>query len=68
MNLKPSYLIKQLESNGFFYKRSKGSHRVYYNPISNKTVIVPYHDGSDLKKGTFFSIIKQAGIDRESLK
>ncbi len=63
MNLSPDYLIKLLEENGFVFKRSKGSHQVYYNSISNKTIVVPFHNGKDLKKGTFMSIVKQAGIE-----
>jgi predicted RNA binding protein YcfA (HicA-like mRNA interferase family) len=62
MNLSPYHLIKLLEEKGFQFKRSKGSHQLYYNPINNKTVIVPLHRGKDLKKGTFLAIIKQAGI------
>lgn len=68
MNLSPKYLIKFLEENGFEYKRSKGSHQLYYNPITNKTVIVPVHGGKDMKKGTFFAVIKQAGLDKNDLK
>jgi predicted RNA binding protein YcfA (HicA-like mRNA interferase family) len=64
MNLSPLHLIKLLVENGFIFKRSKGSHRLYYNPINNKTAIVPFHGGRDLKKGTFLAIIKQAGIDK----
>jgi predicted RNA binding protein YcfA (HicA-like mRNA interferase family) len=63
MNLSSKYLISLLEQNGFFFKRSKGSHHLYYNPISNKTAVVPVHGGKDLKKGTFLSIVKQAGIE-----
>lgn len=63
MNLSPDYLIKLLEENGFVFKRSKGSHQVYYNSISNKTIVVPFHNGKDLKKRTFMSIVKQAGIE-----
>lgn len=62
MNLSPKYLIDLLEQNGFVFKRSKGSHRLYYNAQTNKTVIVPVHGNKDLKKGTFFAILKQAGI------
>lgn len=53
MNLSPKYLIKILENNGFIYKRSKGSHQLYFNPVTNKTVIVPFHAGRDLKKVHF---------------
>ncbi len=62
MNLSPKYLIDLLEQNGFIFKRSKGSHRLYYNSQTNKTVIVPMYGNKDLKKGTFFAILKQAGI------
>lgn len=68
MNLNPKHLIKILENNGFIYKRSKGSHQLYFNPVTNKTVIVPFHAGRDLKKGTFFTILKQAGIGKENLE
>ena len=63
MNLSPKYLIQLLEENGYIFKRAKGLHQVYYNPINNKTIIVPYHNGKDLKKGTFMAILKQAGIE-----
>jgi predicted RNA binding protein YcfA (HicA-like mRNA interferase family) len=67
MNLSPKHLIKILEQNGFFFKRSKGSHQLYYNPVTNKTVVVPVHGGKDMKKGTFFAVLKQAGIDKKNL-
>jgi len=56
-----------LEQNGFFFKRSKVSHQIYFNPITNKTIIVPVHGGKDMKKGTFLSILKQAGINTNSV-
>lgn len=62
MNLSPKYLTKLLEQHGFVFKRSKGSHQLYYNPITHTTVIVPVHGGKDIKKGTFLAILKQAGI------
>lgn len=64
MNLSPKSLIKILEQNGFFYKRAKGSHQLYHNPITNKIAIVPVHGGKDMKKGTYLAILKQAGIDK----
>ena len=39
MNLSPKYLIQLLEENGYIFKRVKGSHQVYYNPINNKTIL-----------------------------
>ena len=65
MNLSPKHLIKMLEQHGFIYKRSKGSHQVYFNPGTKKTAIVPVHGGKDLKKGTFLAILRQAGIENQ---
>ncbi len=54
MNLSPKHLIKILEAHGFIYKRAKGSHQLYYNSETNKTVTVPVHGGKDMKKGAFW--------------
>ena len=67
MNLNPKYLIKILELHGFIFKRTKGTHQLYFNPVSNKTVIVPVHGGKDMKKGTFLAILKPAGIDKNNI-
>lgn len=67
MNLSPKSLIKILENNGFLFKRSKGSHHVYYNSATNKTAIVPVHGNKDLPKGTYFGILKQAGVKKENI-
>jgi len=64
MNLSTKHLIKLLESEGFIFKRSKGSHQIFYNPASNKTTVVPVHGNKDLSKGTFLAILKQAGIKK----
>jgi len=66
MRLDAKYLIKILEQNGFVFKRAKGSHQVFFNISTNKTVIVPMH-GKDMPKGTFYAILRQAGIDKNSL-
>lgn len=67
MNLSAKRLIKLLEDSGFEFKRSKGSHHVYYNANLNKTVVMPVHGNKDMPKGTFYTILKQAGIDKEHL-
>lgn len=54
-------IVKILEKNGFVLKRSKGSHRIYRNPITEVSVVVPYHAG-DIPKGTVLTILKDAGI------
>ncbi len=67
MNLTAKYLIKVLEKNGFIFKRSKGSHHIYYCASTNKTVIVPLHGSKNLPKGTFFAILRQAGVDKNKI-
>ena len=64
MNQSPQHLIKLLEKNGFIFKRSNGSHQIFYNASANITVIVPVHGKKDVKKGTLLAILKQAGIDK----
>ncbi|MDQ3551481.1 MAG: type II toxin-antitoxin system HicA family toxin [Bacteroidota bacterium] len=51
----------------FYTKRTKGSHQVFYNSLSKKTVIVPFHGNKDLPKGTFLAILKHAGISKDNI-
>ena len=59
--------LKFLKKSALFYKRSKGSHQIFYNPGTSKTFVVPMHGNKDLPKGTYFAILKQAGIDINNL-
>jgi len=62
----PQKLIKVLEQRGFMLDRVKGSHHIYYNPLTKRRTIVPLHVG-DLPKGTLLEILKQAGISKDEL-
>lgn len=64
--MKPKKLISFLESKGFILKRSKGSHQIFYNEITKKLTVVPYHN-KDLPVGTLHEILKQAGINKDEL-
>jgi predicted RNA binding protein YcfA (HicA-like mRNA interferase family) len=64
LSYSPKDLIRILEKNGFVHKRSKGSHHLFENVQQQKTVVVPVHGNKDLPKGTYYAILKQAGIDR----
>jgi predicted RNA binding protein YcfA (HicA-like mRNA interferase family) len=68
LNYSAQYLIKVIKSNGFELKRSKGSHHIYENPLTGKITVVPVHGSKDLPKGTFYGILKQAGIDKDQLR
>lgn len=65
-SLTPKELCKILEQRGFQLKRINGSHHYFQHPLSGKIAVVPLHN-KDLPKGTLFSILKQAGIDKEQL-
>jgi predicted RNA binding protein YcfA (HicA-like mRNA interferase family) len=67
MNRSPKALISLLEKKGFIYKRSNGSHHIFYNERTEKTAVVPVHGKKDLPAGTFFAILRQAGIDKTEL-
>lgn len=64
--LTPQDVIKILENKGFILDRAKGSHYIFYRPITKRRVIVPYHK-NDLPKGTLLAILNQAGISKEDL-
>ena len=62
------FIIKVLESNGFFFVSQSGSH-AKYRKINGMilTVIIPIH-GKDVKYGTFKSILRQAGLIEDDFK
>lgn len=64
--LTPKEIVKILLRKGFVLDRNRGSHQIYLHPISRKRVIVPMHNKA-LPIGTMYSILKQAGIDKEEL-
>jgi predicted RNA binding protein YcfA (HicA-like mRNA interferase family) len=54
-------MIKFLKKNGFETVGQNGSHVKMRNPVTGRTVIVPYHS-KELKKGMEQAILKQAGL------
>lgn len=54
--------IRKLRRAGFVFDRqAKGSHEIWYNPQTQRRVIIPNHPG-DIPKGTLRKIIQQAGL------
>ncbi|MBF9253732.1 type II toxin-antitoxin system HicA family toxin [Pontibacter sp. 172403-2] len=62
----PKDIISVLLAHGFEFVRTKGSHHIYVNRLRGKRTVVPMH-AKDLKKGTLHGILKQAGIDPNTL-
>ena len=54
-------IIARLESAGFCEVRQKGSHKVFRNPDTKRTVIVK-HPTKDYPVGTLRSTERQAGV------
>ena len=53
-------VILLLQKNGFVLKGQKGSHLKFEK--EGRIVIVPNHGSKGVEKGTYYSILKQAGI------
>ncbi len=64
--LTPEDIIKILKQKGFVLDRTKGSHQIYYHPLTKRRVVVPFHK-KDLPKGTLLEILRQAGINKDEL-
>jgi len=63
-SLKGKQVIKALNKTGFVERRTTGSHCVLRHQ-NGKIVVVPLHGSKDIKRGTLFNIIKQAGLKVE---
>ena len=53
-------LIRLLQQQGWILDRIQGSHHILVR--EDKTLSVPVHGNSDLKKGTLNAIMKQGGL------
>ncbi len=65
-SLKPKDIVRILTQKGFVLDRSRGSHQVWLHLDSRKRAIVPIHN-KDIPVGTLYSILKQAGIEKDEL-
>ena len=55
------YVTDLLKKNGFVMKSQKGSHVKFEK--DGRIVVVPNHGSKGIEKGTYHSILKQAGIE-----
>lgn len=67
MAYSPKKLIVLLEKKGFELRKINGSHHIYFHKHLRKIIVVPVHGNKDIPNGTFFSILKQAGISKEEI-
>jgi predicted RNA binding protein YcfA (HicA-like mRNA interferase family) len=64
MPTKVKELIEQLENDGWFQVRQRGSHRQYHHPSKPGTVTVSGKLSVEVPPGTLNSILKQAGLKK----
>ena len=58
--------MKKLKKLGFIEHHQVGSHLTMKNPQTNLRAVIPMHL-KDIKKGTLSSMLREAGIDRNSI-
>lgn len=60
--MKVREVIGVIEEDGWFWIRTRGSHRQYKHRTKSGKVTVPGKPGDDMHPTTFNSILKQAGL------
>jgi predicted RNA binding protein YcfA (HicA-like mRNA interferase family) len=50
--------MRALERDGFEYRRTRGSHRIYRHPDGRRAVVPLHHSGDTLPIGTLNSILR----------
>ncbi len=53
-------VVTLLVDNGFTFKSQKGSHMKFEK--NGKTVVIPDHGSKGVEKGTYYNILRQAGL------
>jgi len=54
---------KKLIKLGLIFEREgKGSHEIWYYPITDRFTVLPHHGSKDIKEGTLKAVLMQAGI------
>ncbi|MGD0054835.1 MAG: type II toxin-antitoxin system HicA family toxin [Acidimicrobiales bacterium] len=60
--MKVSEIIKEIESDGSFLSRQRGSHRRFHQPAKVGCVTVPGHRFDEVPRGTLANIMRQTGL------
>ncbi len=64
--MKVREIIKQIEEDGWYLVRTRGSHHQYKHPTKSGLVTIPGKPSDDLAPGTLNSILKQAQLKQQS--
>ncbi|MYE54794.1 MAG: addiction module toxin, HicA family [Chloroflexi bacterium] len=56
--------IRLVERDGWYYVRTRGSHRIFHHSVKSGIVVIAGRPGEDVPGGTWHGIMRQAGISR----
>jgi predicted RNA binding protein YcfA (HicA-like mRNA interferase family) len=62
MHMKVRDVIRLIEQDGWYQVTQRGSHRQFEHALKPGKVTIAGHTGNDMAKGTYNSILKQAGL------
>ena len=57
-------IVKLIEQDGWYWKRTNGSHSIYKHPTKPGIVVIAYHGSKDVPEGTVKSILRQASLEQ----
>jgi mRNA interferase HicA len=60
--MKSSELLRILVKDGWYELRKTGSHAIMKHPVKPNQIVVPFHSGKEVPKGTLQAILKDANI------
>lgn len=60
--MKYGELVKLLKQAGYIIIRKSGSHVIWGKPEGKGRIVIPYHQGKEVKKGLLKAILKVSGI------
>jgi predicted RNA binding protein YcfA (HicA-like mRNA interferase family) len=61
LQVSPREFFRYLRANKYELDRINGSHHIFYHSESGKSLTVPVHSGSDLKKGMLIDLLVKMG-------
>ena len=60
--MKAADVVKLIETQGWYFVRQKGSHKIFKHRDFSEVITVPDHGKDDLKPGLLNRILKTAGV------
>jgi predicted RNA binding protein YcfA (HicA-like mRNA interferase family) len=61
--MKSSELIRKVQKAGcYFVRQAKGSHEIWFSPLTNREFVIPNHGSQEIGRGLEAKILKQAGL------